>query len=73
MTKHSPIAPPAQRKPSARTAFKITARQARDLVNITPPGYVAEVRVAFVPEKPVPSAKTEGKECDDVFGTGQSD
>ena len=58
---------------TARPAFKTTARQARDLVDITPPGYVAEVRVAFVPEKPVPSQKSGDESCDDVFGMGQSD
>lgn len=60
--------------PAARPAFKITQRQARDLVAITPPGYVAEVRVAFVPQTPLPSEQNGGgKECDDVFGGGQSD
>lgn len=59
---------------TARPAFKITARQVRDLIDITPPGHVAEVRIAFVPTEPVPSPKENGvKACDDVFGTEASD
>lgn len=60
---------------TARPAFKLTARQAQDLVNVTPPGYVAELRIAFVPAQdiPWPEKKRGGDECDGVFGTEQSD
>ncbi len=58
---------------TARPAFKITERQVRDLVAITPPGHVAELRVAFVPKTVASSEpKTTGKTCDELFETGQS-
>ena len=59
---------------SARPAFKVTQRQVRALVAITPPGHVAELRIAFVPVANVPSQEKSGEndDCENVFGTGQS-
>jgi hypothetical protein len=57
----------------ARPAFKLTQRQVRDLIDMTPLGHIPQITISFAREMPLRSAEMGGENtCDEVF-VGASD